>query len=368
MDDDSEYQIDILRIDSLIREKYKKTKNKSAALKRKLDTLKKIESSNKISFSTFTNKKIMDNIKDLEKEIEKMRCDNSLNFYIVETAEIIRDYQLFLKKPLKQNFMGKKIKNESPKKSLVSKYLNVASKHIDKFKIKQNIKAVDICIKCQNCSGTDFNISEDNIYLCKKCFTQKIVSNNTSSYSDISRINISAKYMYDRKVHFRDCINQYQGKQNCTISENIYRELEEQFQKHHLLVESPEKYTKFSNITKEHVSMFLRELDYSKHYENMHLIHYYFTGIKPDNIGHLEDKLLNDFDILTALYDKRFKHLARKNFINTQYVLFQLLRRHKHPCKKEDFSILKTVDRKSFHDDVCKTLFLELSWNHYSYY
>ena len=75
---------------------------------------------------------------------------------------------------------------------------------------------------------------------------------------------------------------------------------------------------------------------------------------------------MDDFDILTNLYDKNFKNkpgFERKNFINTQYVLYQLLLKYKHVCKKEDFTILKTVDRKSFHDDITKTLFEELGWN-----
>jgi hypothetical protein len=118
-------------------------------------------------------------------------------------------------------------------------------------------------------------------------------------------------------------------------------------------------------VTKELITIFLRELGYNKHYENVHLIHYNFTNIKPDDISHLEDKLLDDFDILTALYDKIFKHINRKNFINTQYVLFQLLCRHKHPCVPEDFSILKTIDRKAFHDDICKDLFTLNGWNHF---
>ena len=32
-------------------------------------------------------------------------------------------------------------------------------------------------------------------------------------------------------------------------------------------------------------------------------------------------------------------------------------------AKKEDFNILKTIDRKSFHDDICVGLFAELGWN-----
>ena len=93
---------------------------------------------------------------------------------------------------------------------------------------------------------------------------------------------------------------------------------------------------------------------------------------KPDNISHLEAKLLHDFDKLTELYDKVYKsgpqQIERRNFINTQYVLYQLLLRHKHPCKKDSFTILKTIDRQSFHDDVCKKLFTLLGWNHFPHF
>ncbi len=41
-------------------------------------------------------------------------------------------------------------------------------------------------------------------------------------------INVCNKYTYDRKVHLKDCINQYQGKQNTNINPRIYDELEEQ--------------------------------------------------------------------------------------------------------------------------------------------
>jgi hypothetical protein len=138
---------------------------------------------------------------------------------------------------------------------------------------------------------------------------------------------------------------------------------------HHLLIpqdkikNKDDKYEKFANITKEHVGIFLKELGYTKHYENETLIHYNITGKKPDDISYLEDKLLEDFDLLTEMYDRKFKHLDRKNFINTQYVLYQLLLKHKHPCNKEDFSVLKTIDRKNFHDDVCRVLFTELGWS-----
>jgi hypothetical protein len=50
--------------------------------------------------------------------------------------------------------------------------------------------------------------------------------------------------------------------------------------------------------------------------------------------------------------------------MNTQHILYQLLNNRKHPCKKEDFNMLKTTDRKFFHDEVCADLFQQLGWNY----
>jgi hypothetical protein len=201
------------------------------------------------------------------------------------------------------------------------------------------------------------------------CSAQQYILKNVTSYRDIDRVNISSKYRYEKKVHFKDAINQYQGKQNSNIPQIVYDNLEEQFELHHLLVgdKKTDKSIRFKNITKEHIALFLKELNYSKHYENINLIYSNITGAKLDDISYLEDKLLDDFDQLTDLYDKMYKNsLQRKSFINTQYILYQLLLKNRHPCKKEDFSILKTMDRQNFHDEITSELFSELGWSFHS--
>jgi hypothetical protein len=179
---------------------------------------------------------------------------------------------------------------------------------------------------------------------------------------------MSSKYSYERKIHFKDCINQFQGKQNSTIDDSVYKSLEEQLELHGLLVgdKNTPKKIRFQNVTKEQILLFLKENSHSKHYEDVVLIYHKMTGKKVDNISHLENKLIEDFDKISNLYDKKFKFtgkIDRKSFINTQYILFQLLRRHKYPCKKEDFNMLKTLDRKSFHDDIVRELFETLGFN-----
>jgi hypothetical protein len=359
-------ELNILTIDSTIQKTFEEEIKKLPEYKKKIKEIQNtLELENLYPRIKILLKKsleeLLENVNDIENHI-------SFNFYIIETAVLLEKYKSILNTPMKINFMGKPIKNNTEKQNVISAYLDIAQKYID---IDIEIPEKKYRIVCENCNNKkEFDIIDNNIYICLECSAQQIELKLVSSYKDIDRVNTSSKYMYDRKVHFRDSINQYQGKQNSTIPQKVYDDLEEQFCNHHLISKdkSISKEKRFACITKKHIEMFLTELGYTKHYENIILIHYNFTGIKPDDISYLEDKLLDDFDTLTDLYDKIFSHIDRKNFINTQYVLFQLLRRHKHPCEKEDFAVLKTVDRKSFHDDICSICFAQLGWNHVPFF
>ena len=365
-------QIDILNIDSKIKHMFRQEEDKLFIYREKLlDLEKTIEGDKKQTLTSRIYKDLLDNIDELKNKIEKIESHIQLNFYLFESHLLLEKYKTILQTPVKLNFLGKKSVDDTQKNAIILEYLDIAQKYINiDFDIhsKNNENRTVICNNCPN--KKYFDIIDNSIYICFLCGAQQEILLHTSSYKDIDRINISVKYTYDRKVHFRDCINQYQGKQNSTVDDKVYKGLEKQFEKHYLLVgnKNTAREIRFANITKEHIHLFLKELNQTKHYENVNLIHYQITGIKPDDISYLEDKLLEDFDILTDLYDKHFKNkqgFDRKNFINTQYVLYQFLLRYHHPCKKEDFTILKTVDRKSFHDDISKNLFLEAGWNHF---
>jgi hypothetical protein len=308
----------------------------------------------------------------LLKTIQTLESNENYNFYIAQTSEILQEYKQLLSIPIKLNFMGKEVRHDKEKQKLIEAYLLVARKYktiaiaTGETFVPQNKKSNPSKISCDNCSNKkDFEVVDTDTYICSQCFSEQIVLKYSSSYKDSDRININTKYTYDRKIHFRDSIMQYMGKQNSTVEKRIYDDLEREFENHYLLQgdKTTDKKVRFKKITKEHVMMFLKDLGHTKHYENINLIHYTMTGRKPDDISHLEDKLMQDFDVLTELYDKHYKNIERKNFINTAFLLYSLLVRHKHPCKKEDFSILKTIDRKNFHDEVIKNLFEHAGWN-----
>jgi len=355
--------VDILSINSEILGTFESNTTKLSEFEEKLDRFQRTLALSDLSYRIRTN--LYKNWQELKNFIDDIITKSSYNFYIMETTELLDKYKKLLRNPLKTTFMGKKDINNTEKDQIVQAYLKIAKKYQKNLSILQSKNLTQNKINCNNCQNKkNFEMIDDNNYVCLECGNMIEMLVNFSSYKDVERVNMSTKYTYDRKVHFRDCINQYQGKQNSTIDQKVYDDLIEQFDLHSLLCDDEK--TKFKNITKEYIYLFLKETGHSKHYEDVILIHYNLTGKKPDDISHLEQQLLDDFDILTALYDKKFKKnkkIDRKNFINTQYVLFQLLRRHKYMCKKEDFNILKTVDRKSFHDDICRDLFEHLGWN-----
>ena len=358
-----EDELNILNIDSQIKEKFKE---KNDNLREYKDRCLELRRTLKLDLSVRLMVDVKKNIKDIMDKIRDIELRHDENFYIAESSPYLEKYKKILKTPQKVSFIGKRSDADKEKRQIIKEYIKIARKYSD---VEIEISNKNEKVVCNNCENTKkFDIIDNSIYICQECGAQQEIMLHTSSYKDIDRVNISTKYTYDRKVHFRDCMNQYQGRQNSTIDDKVYIDLEEQFRRHHLLVgnKSTNREERFKKITKEHIHIFLKDLGYTKHYENINLIHYNMTGKKPDDISHLEDKLLEDFEILSNAYHKIFKNrqeFERKNFINTQYVLYQLLLKHGHKCNKQDFTILKTIDRKFFHDKVCREVFLYVGWS-----
>ena len=363
--------IDIISIDLKIQEQFNIENQKVEEYIEKIKEIKKIiETEDTIPETTKT--KMNESISYYESVIENINNKINYNFYITESTSIIEKYKNILRTPIKISFLGAHINNNNHiKEQLITDFIQIAKKYINiVYSVKENKEQKLIC---ENCKSSKLILSESIFFICLDCGTEKDSYINTLSYKDISRTNILQKYTYERRTHFRDCINQFQGKQNCKIDKSIYDNIEDQLEKHGLLVgdKDTKKEIRFSKIKKTHIMMFLKELNYDKQYENANYIYSYMTGVKCPDISQLEEQLMSDFDMLVNLYIKKFKFqkkIDRKSFMNINYVFFQLLNKNKYPCNKDDFNILKTIDRKAFHDDVFKELFEELGWNHQPFF
>lgn len=227
------------------------------------------------------------------------------------------------------------------------------------------------------CGNASEFIRDEDRTVCAMCSTEQLLISNISSFSDVGRVNMSGKYTYNRKTHFRDCIMQYQGKQKTNIPLEIYNAIRLELDKCKAVDLSERDHVKkYAKITRLMVLNILKSLnidDVKKYYDDIVLIHHTITGQECPDIEHLEDVLLEDFDKLTTTYDNRTDcdsgtgpPFKRKNFINAQFVLYQLLRKHNYKCSNMDFLTLKKPERKHFHHDICKNLFKILGWK-YSY-
>lgn len=365
--------IDILIIDKNIKSTMEPTKEKITQLKEDISTISlSIERSK--NGSEKVKKQLDERLEMLTTELQDIESCKILNFYIMDTIELLEKYKEKIKEPIKI-IPGKKNKTNKELQKIINDYLCVIEKYgymSDSHRKHRRDRSInttetnsDILVICNNCGNKKkFDVIDDVIFVCNICFAQQTIITNQSTYNDIGRVNMYNQYTYKKEIHFKDCIKQYQGKQNYIVPDHIYSDLTRELQNHRILIDSDDNTVKFSKVTKKQIMMFLEDLNYPEQYENIHMIHYNLTGIHPDNISYLEDSLIKDFEMLVDAYDKLFGSTnGRKNFINAQYVLYQLLVKHKHPCDKNNFALLKTITTRKEHDNICKILFEYLGWN-----
>ncbi|ABF82109.1 hypothetical protein MIV079L [Invertebrate iridescent virus 3] len=330
----------------------------------------------------------------MEKEMcEKLIIEHhNLDFFNIDVAHLIEEYHMLNRTEIVLPFFSPTKDQLTQQLEHKRKKMDLEKQFLNKLKNYTHLKNFEFMMKhcefipksspppCVCGNKTEF-IKDDDRAVCAICCTEQSLISNTSSFSDVGRVNMASKYTYNRKVHFRDCITQYQGKQKTHIPEEIYTILETKLLEKNLLNTEPgltvEK--RYEKVTRAMVLDILKELgskDVKKFYDDIVLIHHTLTKQPCDNIEYLEDSLLDDFDKLTETYDNLYVNqdspdderggTKRKNFINAQFVLYQLLRKHNHPCNSMDFLTLKKSERKRFHHTICKKLFSILEWK-YSY-
>lgn len=202
-------EIDILALNVKILSEFEEDLKKIPIHKQKLEDLNRALKLEDISINAKNGLK--QSIEQLEIYIKEVTKETQKNFYIVETAQLIKQYKSILKTPMKVNFMGKVLRNDKEKQEIIREYLEVAKNYVDIYTPLEEKKKSVVCTGVDCGNKSDFDIIDNNVYICLDCGVQQKIFFHTSSYKDIDRVNISVKYTYDRKVHFRDCINQYQG-------------------------------------------------------------------------------------------------------------------------------------------------------------
>lgn len=388
--------LDIIHIHELVVQYFEQESEKIQNL------YQQIKDIDNVSLETLSEKaktKLIQQKMSIQIDLHNMEKNQNFNFYMFYSMPLIERYKELIKTPVKLSFMSSHSRLHIQRDSITNEKTKIIHEYYELLKKYQlndpsiipeeyllellnvinsdiicNCKNTETCptckgdvIKCTGCDNSEFDI-DGNLFTCINCGLQLDLINATSCIKDIDRINISSKYTYDRRSHFKECINQFQAKQNQNIPDKVFDDLYHQIKIHNL--EDGDENTppeiKYQRLNKEHIQIFLKELNHTKYYEDIIYIYHKITNKPPDDISHIEAKLMEDFDILIEKYDEKYKNSPshkRKNFINIQCILYQLLLRHGYKCKRSDFNILKTIDKKYIHEDIIHELFKDLSWN-----
>ena len=120
--------VDILSIDTNIKQMFKDEEEKIPEYKTQILELKKTKEEN-LSFRVI--KDITNNILNLEKKIDNLSYNKQINFYNNETAYLLNKYKTIIQTPIKLTFLGIPTQINKDKKNISLKYLKIAEKYID---------------------------------------------------------------------------------------------------------------------------------------------------------------------------------------------------------------------------------------------
>jgi len=344
----------IFHIDSIIREKLTSRISKLPELEKDLQKLL-------ISLVTGENKvTAQQQLTMLRQRIRDIENTFELNYYILRSADLITKYKELLDSENSRSFIysDKKFYTQESveKSSVVSKYVSIAQEYIDIENYKRIINVL-VCPKCQN-DDMRRNIDEETSFLCSECGTEVVILDDTPSFKDTDRVNMSNRYTYTRRSHFIDAMKKYQGKHNVDseLLQSITRQLLKEMKMHNLTPQT---------VTKDHLYMFLSEKKMCTHYEDINILFHIITGNPCPDFSYLENNLLELFELQEKALNEVTvcdKNDTRINSINVYYKLLKLLQKLDYSCKKGDFYILKTKTKEDEHDDKMRKAWNILGW------
>lgn len=299
----------------------------------------------------------------IRKRIQDLESTLELTLYIFRTSDLVEEYRNLMQKSGAKNFVKIQSKeqrlNDDRMKEIADQFLCIAQNYIE----IENLPRVPKKMVCSSCNGTDFTLSkdDDSIYICETCNTEQEILDDSPSFKDTDRVNMSSKYTYSRKGHFIDAKKRFQGTQNTDPKkiQEAARVIREQMVQHNLVAEQNLP----NSVSKDHVYLFLSEQDLSSHYEDLNLLFFIVTGVPCPDISEYEEELDELFDKQEWGLDQIMED-NRVNSLNVNYKLYKLLQKLGYPCRKDDFHILKTPTKEDEHDEKMKACWSlpELNW------
>jgi hypothetical protein len=175
--------------------------------------------------------------------------------------------------------------------------------------------------------------------------------------NDLHNYKVHQKRDYKKLDHFKEVLNQSQGKEMREIPEDVMQCIREKL---------PENLEHVSDLTGINITrIILRKSKLSKYSDNANCIWATVSNRQRPYIKKLvEDKLIRYFKAVAQVYEP-LKGDKRNSFMNYYYVLYKLLHLMKEQELLNYIPFLRTKHRIREHDKVWRQICLELDWSYY---
>jgi hypothetical protein len=210
--------------------------------------------------------------------------------------------------------------------------------------------------ECEDCEIEMIFSQNEALFTCPKCGYQEfvLIDSDKPSYKDPPR-EVSY-YAYKRINHFNEWLAQFQAKESTEIPSTVYDEIVEELKK--------ERISDYGSLKPSKIKEILRKLHYNKYYEHVpHILNRLNGETAPVMSREIEEKLRFMFKEIQPSFQAHCPK-GRSNFLSYSYVLYkfcELLELDEYlPC----FPLLKNRDKLYVQDKIWKLICQDLAWQY----
>lgn len=267
-------------------------------------------------------------IKELREEIKQIETKTNLYQYMLDNSHHLYKYYH---------------DNESTDKAaMFESYMKGAcGLRMTKVKVQGNGY-------CHNCGLEKVLLPCESSMSCPGCgeAEEVLISCDKPSYQDVPNDTGRAQFTYDRMHHFRELLNQAQGKESTNISPEVFAAIKKEIKKQRL---EPHE------LNKSIIKKILQKLDLTNKYEHVSQILYKLNPHSTLTFSQeIEDKLCYMFMCIQEPYIEICKMYSddsrdsRSNFYNYNYIFHkfcEILNLDEVINGNEHFKLLKNPDK-----------------------
>jgi hypothetical protein len=299
-------------------------------------------------------------INDLKATINNIDNGKRLNQYIEKSRPHIDHYRDLTNKVVFNKEDPSKIQERL---SIIDGYLNVVREFIKIDVIKKPITAT----KCSVC-GLDLSTVyiTDTLSYCPSCKVTLSMFNRTPNYSSPS-VSKSKNNNYTDRKNFYKALLRFQGKQDVKkLPSDIFTKLDTYFRRYSLPTGEEIRKTRELNEKGQRKGTNLQMMIEAIRrigescYEDANLICRIYWGWELPDLTQYENMIMSDYD----MFQKEFESIkgSRKSSLNTQLLLYRLLRKNNINVTEDQFKIVKTDSIRQYQEEIIDKIFKKLGW------